>query len=175
MGKMAVRGDWGEEGAMTGVDRKGQSEDFSPALHVPQLSPKSPKSIGPPPRAQPTAANQWHRERACWCCHSNTGAVPAALRMPSSTPSKKHIQISSSLTTTAEVLHEEIHDNKTGQTKTITHDTPRETSHTTTITTNPYTVETNGAERKTKQGGSTTLDLDPSHCPATVGYDTSQL
>jgi hypothetical protein len=95
--------------------------------------------------------------------------------MSSSTPSKKHIQISSSLTTTAEVLHEEIHDNKTGQTKTITHETPRETSHTTIVTSNPYTVETNGAEQKTKQGDSTTLDLDPSHCPATVGYDTSQL
>jgi hypothetical protein len=160
---------------MTGGDRKGQPEDFSPAFQVPQLSPKTPRDIGRPPRAQPTAANQWHRERVCCCCHSNTDAPPAELEMSSSTPSKKHIQISSSFTTKAEVLHEEIHDNKTGETKTITHHTPHETSHTTTITTNPYTVETNGAEQKTKQGDSITLDTDPSHCPATVGYDTSQL
>jgi hypothetical protein len=95
--------------------------------------------------------------------------------MSSSTPSNKRIQISSSFTTEAEHLNEQIHDNKTGETKTITHDTPHETSHTTTIATNSYTVETNGIEQKTKQGDSITLDLDPSHCPATVGYDTSQL
>jgi hypothetical protein len=35
MGKMGVRGDWGEAGAMTGGGRKGQSEDFSPAFHPP--------------------------------------------------------------------------------------------------------------------------------------------
>ncbi|KAI4735296.1 ribose 5-phosphate isomerase B [Aureobasidium sp. EXF-12298] len=87
--------------------------------------------------------------------------------MSSSTPSNKRIQISSSFTTDAEHLHEQIHDNKTGETKTITHDTPHETSHTTTIATNPYTVETTGTEQKTKQGDSITLDLDPSHCPAT--------
>jgi hypothetical protein len=95
--------------------------------------------------------------------------------MSSSTPSKKHIQISSSFTTNAEVLHEEIHDNKTGETKTITPHTPHEASHKTTVTTNPYTVETNGAEKKTKQGDSITLDTDPSHCPATVGSEISQL
>ncbi|KAG9693159.1 hypothetical protein KCU95_g11115, partial [Aureobasidium melanogenum] len=95
--------------------------------------------------------------------------------MPSSTPSKKRIQISSSFTTDAEHLHEQVHDTKTGETKTVTHDTPHETSHTTTITTNPYTVETNGVEQKTKQGDAITLDIEPSHCPATVGYDTSQL
>ncbi|CAD0024050.1 unnamed protein product, partial [Aureobasidium pullulans] len=75
----------------------------------------------------------------------------------------------------AEHFHEEIHNKKTGETKTITHDTPHESTHTTTYTTNPYTVETNGAEQKTKQGDSITLDTEPSHCPATVGYDTSQL
>ena len=93
----------------------------------------------------------------------------------SSTPSNKRIQISSSFIPDSEHLREQVHDNKTGETKTITHDTPHGTSHTTTITTNPYTVETNGAENKTKQGDSVTLDIDPSHCPATVGYDTSQL
>ncbi|KAI5242855.1 ribose 5-phosphate isomerase B [Aureobasidium subglaciale] len=61
--------------------------------------------------------------------------------MSPSTPSKR-IQISSSFTSEAEHLHEQIHDNKTGKTQTIVHDTPHESSHTTTLTTNPYTIET---------------------------------
>ncbi|THY10508.1 ribose 5-phosphate isomerase B, partial [Aureobasidium pullulans] len=118
---------------------------------------------------QPTAYRERGRIR------TNTDSPPSELKMSPSSPSKKRLQISSSFTSDAEHLHEEIHDKKTGETKTITHDTPHESTHTTTYTTNPYTVETNGAEQKTKQGDSITLDTEPSHCPATVGYDTSQL
>lgn len=95
--------------------------------------------------------------------------------MTSSPPKEKRVQISSSFTSEAEHLHEQIHGKTTNETKIIAHDTPRHSSHTTTITTNPYVVKTDGVKKETKQGDSVTLDTDPSHCPATVGYDTSQL
>lgn len=45
VGKMEGRGDWGEEGAMTGADRKGQSENLAPRwTSESQLSPKTPKA-----------------------------------------------------------------------------------------------------------------------------------
>ena len=172
---MEARGDWGVEGAMTGADRKGQSENLAPRwTSESQLSPKTPKARRRQLQelSQPLPTNN---SRNVVAAIQIQLLLPAELKMSSSTPPNKRIHISSSFTTDAEHLREQIHDNKTGETKTITHDTPHESSHTTTITTNPYTVETNGAEQKTKQGDSVTLDLDPSHCPATVGYDTSQL
>jgi hypothetical protein len=108
--------------------------------------------------------------------HSNSDASPStAERSSSSQSNKKRIQISSSFTTDKEHFYEQIHDNTTNQTTTIKHDTPHQQTTTKTLTTNPYTVETNGLDQTTKQGHSTTLDLEPSHSPATVGYDTSQL
>lgn len=45
VGKMEARGDWGEEGAMTGAGRKGQSENLAPRwTSESQLSPKTPKA-----------------------------------------------------------------------------------------------------------------------------------
>ena len=88
---------------------------------------------------------------------------------------QKRIQISSSFTSDAEHLHEEVRDRNTNKTKIIDRSEPHSTSQKTTITTNPYTVETDGADSKVKSGDAATFDQDPSHVSATVGYDTSQL
>jgi len=70
-----------------------------------------------------------------------------------------------------EVLHEKIQDHNTGETKIIDQEEPHSTTSSTTITSNPITIETKGPEPKTKQGESHTID----DSPALEGLDTSQL
>jgi len=84
---------------------------------------------------------------------------------------KKRIQISSTLQRDSESFHETIQDQNTGETKIIDQSNPHSTTSSTSITSNPFTVETKGLETKTKQGDSITLNNDPS----LQGLHTSQL
>jgi hypothetical protein len=85
--------------------------------------------------------------------------------------SKKRIQITSDITSNAEHFYERVEHPGVGNAKVIENDHPKTSSSTVTITTNPYTVETDGSREntKTKEGASTTIDLEKK------GYDTSQL
>jgi len=84
---------------------------------------------------------------------------------------KKRIQISLTLQRDSKSFHEIIQDHNTGDTKIIDQSNPHSTTSSTTITSNPVTVETKGPETKTKQGDSITLNNDPS----LQGLHTSQL
>jgi len=84
---------------------------------------------------------------------------------------KKRIQISSTVERDAESFRETIQDHNTGKTKIIDQSNPHSTTSSTTITSNPITVEAQGPETKTKQGDSITLNNNPS----LQGLDTSQL
>jgi len=83
----------------------------------------------------------------------------------------KRIQISSSFQGNGEIFHEKIQDHNTGGTKIIDQEEPHSTSSSTTITSNPTTIETNGPEPKTRQGESHTVVENPT----LEGLDTSQL
>ena len=83
--------------------------------------------------------------------------------------SNKRIFFSSSVDTDASHFHERVEDKSTGKVKTF--DGPKAVNGTkkVTITTNPYTEETDGTEKtKTKEGSAKTFNVKPE-------YDTSQL
>ena len=84
---------------------------------------------------------------------------------------KKRIQITSDFTSNAEHFYERIERKGRGETKVIEQTEPSTTSRTVTVTTNPYTVETDGSPEntRTKEGEAVTVDLEKK------GYDTSQL
>ncbi|KAK4960647.1 hypothetical protein LTR28_005066 [Elasticomyces elasticus] len=84
--------------------------------------------------------------------------------------SSKRMRITSNFSINAERLHEEVLYHDTGETKTVDHRTPHTSSHSTTITTNPVSIKTDGAD-KTKDTESHSLAANS----ATIGYDTSQL
>ena len=86
--------------------------------------------------------------------------------------SKKRIQITSDITSNAEHFYERIErPGGSGKAKVVEQNEPKTTSRTVTLTTNPYTVETDGTPEntKTKEGEAVTIDLEKK------GYDTSQL
>jgi len=110
-----------------------------------------------------------HCQLNTWC--NQPLLVHNAWRLFSNMSDKKRIQISSNLQRDGESFHEKIQDHNTGETKIIDQDEPHSTTVSTTVTSNPTTVETNGPESKTKQGESRTVDENP----ALEGLDTSQL
>jgi hypothetical protein len=87
--------------------------------------------------------------------------------------SKKRIQITSDVASNAEHFYERVEHPGTGDAKIIEQDHPEtsSSSSTVTVTTNPYTVETDGSpgNTKTKEGASASVELEKK------GYDTSQL
>lgn len=120
----------------------------------------------------PRTCTQVHSNSGSKCGQSNTEAYPSR-PSPIMVDKKKRVQISTNFTTDAESLHEEIHFKDTGGSKIIDRSDPHSTSFSTTITSNPVTIETDGVENKTKSGSANTTTIDQN--PRTVGYDTSQL
>lgn len=84
---------------------------------------------------------------------------------------KKRIHVSSNITFDSQHYHKTVHNHNTGETKTIDNPEPHTTSSSTTVTSNPVTVETDGIDTTTKQGSRETTDHNPQH----QGFDTSQL
>jgi hypothetical protein len=85
--------------------------------------------------------------------------------------SKKRIQITSDFTSNAEHFYERVERPGTNDTKIVEENSPKASRRSVTVTTNPYTVETDGSSEKTndKEGASVTVDIEKK------GYDTSQL
>ena len=85
--------------------------------------------------------------------------------------SKKRIQITSDFTSDAEQFYERVVHPDTGETKVVENCNPKTSSSSVTVTTNPYTFETDGSpeKTKTKKGSSSTVNINK------PGYDTSQL
>ncbi|GAB7355874.1 hypothetical protein MBLNU459_g6530t1 [Dothideomycetes sp. NU459] len=73
---------------------------------------------------------------------------------------QNRICIQSTFTADSEQLHEEVHFRDRGERTVIDRSEPHDTSRSTTITTNPVTIETNGVESKTKQGSTDTTAID---------------
>ena len=84
---------------------------------------------------------------------------------------EKRIQITSNFTSNADHLQERVHNIDTGKTKVVDNSKPHIRSSSITVTTNPYTVETDGSPEHTvtKEGSATAVDIKK------AGYDTSQL
>lgn len=84
---------------------------------------------------------------------------------------KKRIQITSNLTSEADQFFERIEDDDGKVKKVIEKSEPSVSTSSTTITTNPYTAETDGSseDTKAKEGEASTVKVDK------AGYDTSQL
>ncbi|KAK4987058.1 hypothetical protein LTR66_007695 [Elasticomyces elasticus] len=80
--------------------------------------------------------------------------------------SSKRIRITSNFSINAERLHEEVHYHDTGETKTVDHQTPHASSHSTTITTNPVSIKTDGADKTKDTGTRPTHSNDSSAMPA---------
>ena len=76
--------------------------------------------------------------------------------------SKKRVQITSDITSDASHFYERIEKPGDSEAKVIERNEPKASSHTVTITTNPYTVETDGSseDTKTKEGKAATIDLE---------------
>lgn len=85
--------------------------------------------------------------------------------------SKKRIQITSDFTSNAEHFYQRVARPGTGDTKVVEQNEPKTLSHKVTVTTNPYTVETDASieNTKTNEGASATVHLEKK------GYETSQL
>ena len=85
--------------------------------------------------------------------------------------SEKRIQITSDIQSEASHFYERVERPGDSEPKVIEQNDPKTSSHTVTITTNPYTVETDGSSEntQTKEGKAATVDLEKK------GYDTSQL
>jgi hypothetical protein len=84
---------------------------------------------------------------------------------------KKRIQITSDVKADTQQFYQRIHHPSTGETTVVEDTKPHTSTSTVTVTTNPYTVETDGSTdgTKTKEGSSTTVNINK------PGYDTSQL
>lgn len=84
---------------------------------------------------------------------------------------KKRIQITSNFTSEADQFFERIENEDGKVTKVVDKTEPSVSASSTTITTNPYTAETDGSAENTntKEGEAKTVKIDKS------GYDTSQL
>jgi hypothetical protein len=84
---------------------------------------------------------------------------------------KKRIQITSGVHSQTEYSYQRVHNLGTGEITTVEHTAPHSSSSTVTVTTNPYTVETDGSTdaTKTKGGSSSSVHINK------PGYDTSQL
>jgi hypothetical protein len=83
---------------------------------------------------------------------------------------EKRVQITSDFKTDTDVFYERVEEKNTGEIKIIQNSKPVVGSSSTRITTNPYTVETDGSSKaETKVGSASSVTINKS------GYDTSQL
>jgi hypothetical protein len=83
---------------------------------------------------------------------------------------EKRVQIKSDFTSEAAYSFERVQDKDTGEINVTKNSNPTISSSTTTITTKPYTVDTNSSSETTQNvGSSSTMNINK------PGYDTSQL